>query len=465
MLPTLRINAWNPDLSNSGVLSSGWITWTNRQQMQRTERRLDWSDGPDKRNWRDPQIGWGVVLPENETVSAKDRALPIELPSKVQEGIRKRNGVVLRYRAELAPEKISRYYADDGHRQDFRVLGSETGIGVGEMPKYLLILASPDEIPWKHQYLLAGRRFVGRLNLPPDALENYFEHLCNEWQGSTSNARSPLVWSVDWGGNDITSLMRHMVAEPVNDGYRTQANLDPLYLPCGRATSGALLEALSTRHPAVIVTTSHGRTSPLDDVAALRSSVGIPVDQEKKTLDVAALLKEWQPDGTIWYAHACCSAGTDAQTSYAGLFEAGNDIDRILRGVANAGSRIAPLPTALLTADKPARAFIGHVEPTFDWPLQDPETGQPLSAPFSDALTKKLYALQRHPVGSAFEEVQILAAAQFEAWYRSKDEAQEMTDAPSRQRKREMALRAQLGGLDWQGVVILGDPTVAVAGS
>ena len=112
------------------------------------------------------------------------------------------------------------------------------------------------------------------------------------------------------------------------------------------------------------------------------------VDQDKKLLNIAELLNAWQPDGAIWYAHACCSAGTDANTSYAGLFDAGSDLDRILRGVTTAGSRVAPLPTALLGATKPARAFVGHVEPTFDWPLQDPETGQPLSLPVSDALTR-----------------------------------------------------------------------------
>jgi hypothetical protein len=189
----------------------------------------------------------------------------------------------------------------------------------------------------------------------------------------------------------------------------------------------------------------------------------MPVDQEEKLLDGPALLKAWQPDGAIWYAHACCLAGTDTCTSYAGLFDPAGSVDRILQGVTQAGSGVAPLPTALLSAEKPARAFVGHVEPTFDWPLQDPETGRPLSLPFSDALTRKLYAAHRHPIGSAFRDVHALASKQFALWYQAKDAAQRMTDPVARRGKREMALRAQLGGLDWQGVVILGDPTVAIA--
>jgi hypothetical protein len=464
MARSLRINAWNPDLKNSGTLAPNWFGWASRLRMQRVDRTLSFDDAPDLRDWRNPKIGWGVVLPENENLSPGERASPLELPDKVQHIISERNGVVLRYRADLAPEKIARYYPGEGGQQDPVAIGSEIGVEVGEIPLYLLILASPEQIPWRHQYLMASTRLVGRLDLPPDALENYFTHLHTGWAGSQIKPLAPLLWSVDWEG-DITALLRQMVAEPAYATYRTDDTLDPMYLHGSGATSGALMDALQSRRPGMIVTTSHGATSPLDDVAALRASVGLPVDQDRKLLDSTALLKGWQPDGSIWYAHACCSAGTDAQTSYSGLFDPMGDVDRILQGTSQAGSRVAPLPTALLSAEKPARAFIGHVEPTFDWPLQDPETGQPLSLPFSDALTKKLYATRRYPVGAAFQQIQALSSAQFKAWQFAKDDAQRATDAASRQRKREMALRAQLGGLDWQGVVILGDPTVAIAAS
>ena len=248
---TLRINAWNPEISNSSVLSPSWHGWNVRQQMQRIDRTLPFVDGPDPRNWRHPKIGWGVVLPDNENLSMKDRALPIELPEKVRTIIAGRNGVVLRHRADLAPEKIARYYADDGRRQDFRVLGSEIGIGIGEMPMYLLILASPEQIPWKHQYVMAGKRLVGRLDLPADALENYFIHLENDWQGSAAKPLKPLLWSVDWAG-DITSLMRQMVADSAYETYKTDDTLEPCYLHDAGATSGALLERLRSKLPGVI---------------------------------------------------------------------------------------------------------------------------------------------------------------------------------------------------------------------
>ena len=117
---------------------------------------------------------------------------------------------------------------------------------------------------------------------------------------------------------------------------------------------------------------------------------------------------------------------------------------------------------ALLSADKPARAFIGHVEPTFDWPLQDPETGQPLRAAFCRALYRKMYSKQRFPVALAFYDLHLEAAKLFQKWYQAKEGAAMAEDAETREVKRETALRLQLGGLDREGVVILGDPAAVL---
>jgi hypothetical protein len=95
--------------------------------------------------------------------------------------------------------------------------------------------------------------------------------------------------------------------------------------------------------------------------------------------------------------------------------------------------------------------------------LQDPETGQPLSLPISDALTNRLYTAHRHPIGSAFREVHALASEQFALWYQAKDAAQRMTDAAARQRKREMALRASSAAWIGKASSSSAIPTVAIA--
>lgn len=463
MTPTsLRVNAYSPGLKAAGPLAADWSIWATKKRMQReTVPTLAFAEGPDLRDWRHPKVGWGVVLPENLDLEPEQRARPLECPPTVQKVISQRNGVVVRYRGELMPEKLRRYYAD-GTEQDCRLIETERGIDIGELPMYLVILASPERIPWKHQYVMSGTRFVGRLDLPPDALENYFDHLGNNWGDSLAKPLSAVTWAVDWGAEDITSLMRRVLADAVDEDYRTDRTMSSHYLHDQTATISLLTEALVEHAPGLIVTTSHGLTGPLNDVDKMRASLGLLIDQGHKTLDPAALLKAWHPDGAIWYAHACCSAGADSETSFAGLFDADGDIDRLLQGVAKVGSVVSPLPTALLSASKPVRAFVGHVEPTFDWPLQDPETGQPLGNPFREALTSKLYAERRHPVGSAFREVHALGAAQFQLWDTAVKESKATREPAIRQTKREMALRAQLGGIDWQSLVILGDPTVAI---
>jgi hypothetical protein len=45
----------------------------------------------------------------------------------------------------------------------------------------------------------------------------------------------------------------------------------------------------------------------------------------------------------------------------------------------------------LLGAERPLRAFVGHVEPTFDWTLRDPTNKQVLTHVMCAALYDKLY--------------------------------------------------------------------------
>ena len=45
------------------------------------------------------------------------------------------------------------------------------------------------------------------------------------------------------------------------------------------------------------------------------------------------------------------------------------------------GAFTTPLPRALLGATRPLRAFVGHVEPTFDWTLRQRQTGEHLTFP------------------------------------------------------------------------------------
>jgi hypothetical protein len=191
----------------------------------------------------------------------------------------------------------------------------------------------------------------------------------------------------------------------------------------------------------------------------MASQLGVPVDFLRKPLDVDALCDRWHPDGAIWYAHACCSAGSDTRSAYDGLFGPTSDVGIVLGGVAaGCGACIAPLPQRLLGAKRPLRAFIGHVEPTFDWTLRDPHTGQPLTHGLLNALHDSLFEDgERRPIGWAMARVFDEVGTLLYKWTRASAAINKALPASLAK-----ALYYQIAALDRQHTVILGDPVAAL---
>lgn len=466
---TLQINAWTGQGAAASALAPSWTTWAMRQHVVDAHRRLAADEPVDERDWQDPRVGWGLVVADNDALTEADRARGADLPPPLQTLVGRRNGPILRYRDELSPEFVRRYYVD-GPAQDVSVNQSRRGIGRGELPKYLLIWGSPAKngsppcVPWHFQYLLNGARFVGRLHLEGKPLQNYVTALLDGWRDSAVTSDKPVVWAVDHDEADITHLMRRVVAEPVEQKLRADPQIGEKvrYFSKTEATVGRLIDALAdaAQPPAFVMTTSHGMTGPLNDAVRMAANLGLLVDQEGKLLNQADLLRTWKPNGAIWYSHACCSAGSDDTSQYAELLPDGSVKD-ILTGVAGLGAQIAPLPTALLGAEQPLRAFIGHVEPTFDWTLRHPENKQPLTTTLRQALYDGMYRARPEPVGMAFEKFFEHVGQLFAQFHLARQRATAI-DPEIRLRARTVALRTQLTCLDRQACVILGDPTVAL---
>lgn len=460
----LAANLWTGDGSPVAALDETSRKWGLKPRMEKTSRELAAAEPVDLRDWRHPKVGWGLVLPDDDTLTAAERATAGDAPEAIRELLAARPGApVLRYRAETGARFVRRYYPD-GSVQDIAISGAgERGVAPGALPYYLLIYAGPDAIPWSFHYLLNQPCFVGRLALEGTALENYVNALLTDWRDAGCDPHKPVVWTVDHGGGDITTLMRKAIAEPVAAKLAADSDIGAglRLLEDANATFTALLAALAQHSPALIVSTSHGQTGPLHDPVAMAARLGAPVDAQHAILDSDALLAAWHPDGAIWYAHACCSAGCDHRNSFKELVPASSPLSQVLEGVAGLGARIAPLPQRLLGAAKPLRAFIGHVEPTFDWTLRQPETGQVLANTTIEALYGRMHRAQPEPVGMAFNAGYKVVGELFQQW-------QQLTDQfagaapPQRDLIRLMTASAQLAALDRQSLVILGDPTVAL---
>jgi hypothetical protein len=457
----LTINAFTGEPPTPSPPSDDAEGWVLRSGPPRLRTFLKPEPLADPKNWRDPRVGWGLVLPDNTSLSESDAASAADAPEPLRALVADRgaNGSpapVLRYRPGANRAGFLRRGT-----ADIPVSQAPKGVGPGAIPRYLLIYGTPQQIPWEVQYHLNAVCAVGRLCLAGEGLENYVTALRNGWNGAAARSDTAVVWAVDHGPEDISRLMRLAIAEPVFDKVRSDAQMSgsSVYLngvTPGNATAARLVETLKASRPSLVVTTSHGQTGPLDNVAAMKENLGLLVDGNHALLRPSTLLQSWQPSGAIWYAHACCSAGSDAQTLFDGLVQKDSLVDRVLKGVAKVGAQVAPLPQALLSAKEPLRAFVGHVEPTFDWTLRQRLTGQFLTAPIHEALYDHL--LQPEPLGLALRGLyDRLGAiyAEYDAQLRQFNKG-----APGSEAR---MLYHLLIARDVQSMVLLGDPTATLA--
>jgi hypothetical protein len=442
----------------SGELSDDALTWGLTRRASALGKTL-WPEKVDPADWRHPDVGWGLVLPENEIIPTQDRARARDAPDPIRELLAARPGApVLRYRPDLGITHLRRY-SDSGHPDNLPVSGSPKGIDTGCIPRFMLIYGGPSEIPWELQFQLNTGYAVGRLDLAGKGLENYVSALLSNWGSGAARYDRAVIWATDHGEDDISHLMRDSIAAK----FAAVLAADPdvgtgvRFLDGSKqeASGEALTGVLASTSPALVVTTSHGLTAPVNEDEIMARQLGVPVDQLGSGLDPQRLRQDWDPGGAIWYAHACCSAGAAGQSRFDELAELAapeSGLGEALRGIASLGSITAPLPRLLLGVPNPLRAFVGHVEPTFDWTLQDPETGHVLTASIREALYSRLYLGE--PIGWALRECFGQVGQLLSQWSHAVAAVRPGNDV------RDRACAFLLTALDRQSVVVLGDPVV-----
>ncbi|WDU65210.1 hypothetical protein LRS56_12580 [Pseudomonas poae] len=455
----LSSNAWCGNTTASGDISLA-STWSLLVSVESEDMHALVGHVPPAANledWRDPAIGWGLVLPDCNGRTDADKAQAVDAPECVRTLLKERgNAPVFRYRPELAMGgRLRRYFPDKGPVDPH--LAGERGIGDYRIPRYLLIIGSPTDIPWSFQYRLQTDAFVGRLDLDETGLKNYINALLENWSGSTRDFDTPVIWAVNHGTRDISHLMANTIAKRVSEtlsGY----GFTPSFLTGQEARLHNFYQALHAQQPAFVLTTSHGATFPLDSPTQLAAQLGLMVDLDESLLNVETLQQFWNPSGAIWYAHACCSAGADKPSEFQGLVDRESSLGNMLHKVASIGPCTAPLPRQLLGAEHPLGAFVGHVEPTFDWTLRDPDTGQVMvQQMIVNPLTRCLHSAARQPIGMAIEGYYTAVAGYLLEHSNSLiDYNDRVPDAKTRM------IKAKLLAMDRLAMVTLGDPTVCL---
>lgn len=447
--PTVSINAWTAGAAAGAPLDAAAGFWGTGGALPHSQQPMAMDPVIDPRNWADPRVGYGVLLLDpGHPAQVADKAAGVQAPPGVQRLLAERPGTVLLYWSpDLGTRFVRRYFAD-GLVQAPVVGLTKFGVGVGELPRYVLIVGGPDQVPWSVQYALGTRHAVGRLPFTDARLDHYVAALLGGWPDTEVDRAAPLVWAVD--GGDITSEMADVVAEPLADALDDPALPGLTFLTAADALGARLVDRLRVARPGLVVTSSHGLTAGAG--AVLAAALGQPVDAGSAPVPLGDL-DAAMPGGAIWYSYACCSAGSAGPSSYAGLLAPGTAAS-VVASVAALGSTVSPAPMRLLGRPDPIRGFLGHVEPTFDWTLRVEETGQTLGHEIVAALSTHLF-LGGEPLGLVLGAYRASVGVLHGQWA---DVRQEIADGDVT--RRPEAVRLRLAALDRQSLVLLGDPTV-----
>ena len=373
------------------------------RHQHRTGQHLGVKEGVDPA--RLEEAGWGVIFPYNANPAIKEAL-----------------GELLELRCQQAGQYFKIYAGTDKQGGGYRPNESKNeflarnGAGPGpadpeRVPYYLLIVGSPQEIPYRFQTQLDVQYSVGRVYF--DTLDEYASYARSAVAAETGEvklARQAAFFSPSNPDDVATRLSTEALVGPLANKFAAnkadwQVNA---YLSdkATKAQLGGLLGGAQT--PAVLFTANHGMCLPAGDAGQL-SRQGALICQDwpgpKAWNGKGAIPEEFYfagddlaPDanlsGLVAFFFACFGAGTPHQDEYSKWF---------LNDQAEA---IAPYPFLSRLPVKMlghpgggALAVVGHVERAWSFSFDWPEAGAQLAV-FESTLQR---LLDGHRVGSACE--------------------------------------------------------------
>lgn len=324
------------------------------------------------------EVGWAVVFPATRPGSDEEKA---------QAAVREALGPLLRHRRGLATTISERYYREflgphgyrpgESKQQFLRRHGAGPGPADPEkVPYYLLLVGSPEEIPFIVQSQLSVQYAVGRLHF--DTVAEYARYARNVVEAETTRAprsRGAAFFGTANGDDNATQSSARELVGPLADSFAKAGwSVDPRVGP--DATKKALSAVLEAP-PALVFTASHGMGFPNgDDLQARHQGALLCQDWPgpkawKKAIPESFyfsgddLSSRADLSGSIAFSFACFGAGTP-------------QLDEFYKQAFKTRSPIAPhpfvaaLPKAMLGGERGALAVVGHVERawgcSFLWP-------------------------------------------------------------------------------------------------
>jgi len=366
--------------------------------QQSKEAHFGVVEGVDPKNLA--QAGWGIIFSSN-----------------ADPGIKEALKELIKLRQEQAGDLLKVYDGAEGYRpgeskNDFL---ARHGAGPGpadpeHVPYYLLIVGSPQEIPYQFQTQVDVQYAVGRIHFDkPEDYASYARSVVDSEKGNVKLARQMTFFSVANPGDKATRLSTESLILPLQS--KLQSSMTDWQVSGfirDQATKSQLTSLLGgDQTPALLFTGSHGMSFPLGSPrqvpcqgallcqdfpgpAAWRGKGPIPPDFFFAGDDVSSDAKLL---GLIAFFFACYGAGTPLNDEFS------KQAFKQRTAIAD-HPFLANLPKRLLSHPRGgALAVIGHVERAWGYSFFWPKAGEQ-TAVFESTLQR---LMSGYPVGSAVE--------------------------------------------------------------
>lgn len=346
--------------------------------------------------------GWGVIF-----AAADERA----------EAVREALSPLLEHRRAQAGERYREMIGPDAYRagESKRDFLKRFRVGAGpadptKMPYYLLLVGSPEAIPFRFQHQLDVQYAVGRLSFESlDEYAAYARSVVTAESGGLRRRRQAAFFAASNPGDRSTARSADDLVRPL---ARTTAaghpGWDVLEFLAEEATKEHLGELVgSADGPAFLFTATHGMGFRRDDSRQLRQNGALvcqdwPGLDKRRPVPIAPdhyfsaedVVESLRPGGLIAFHFACFGAATPQFDDFAA-----RDFADERREIASRPF-LAQLPQRLLGHPRGgALAAVGHVDRAWTWSFSWPGAGQQLGV-FQSTLE---LLLAGHTVGWAME--------------------------------------------------------------